>query len=71
MLLFAQEYDPVVWVGLSLFMIIILCLDSDTIILKDLVPYTNQFTQSGKKYAFLKDHVNNDPKFLANWEDGL
>jgi hypothetical protein len=50
---------------------VLFILDSDTIILKDLLPYASQFSQSGKKYAFLKDHVNNDPFFLDNWEDGF
>lgn len=56
--LFSDTYDPVCW------------LDSDVAILKDIVPFANEFYNSGKKFAFLSDHTNRDPNFLANWEDG-
>ncbi|KAA6394689.1 MAG: hypothetical protein EZS28_009782 [Streblomastix strix] len=56
--LFSDQYDPICWV------------DSDVAVLKDLLPQTEKFFDSGKQFAFLSDHVNRDPNFLQNWEDG-
>lgn len=57
--LFANEYDPVVW------------LDSDTVVLKDLSPFIKSFVSTDKKIAVLSDHVNNDENFKKNWEGPL
>ncbi|KAK2961338.1 hypothetical protein BLNAU_3784 [Blattamonas nauphoetae] len=55
---FKDSFDPICWV------------DSDACVMKDLSPTVNNFVQSGLQYAFLSDHVNNDPRFLENWEGG-